>query len=269
MSPFLFADREYQCVGQWEEDGRLYTYAKRRDIPGYECFVGQVDSNGTIFLMEGGIDCKRGLRVSEYGMKLKKQSKKHRFCYFRKTLWVSLSGICNGILNNPSVPWFIPTELPKFSVIDREVAPSKSWNSLTNPPRISIISEQDIEDLSTKPWQPMTGESPKQTVSPKIFEPINILFLHVTIFREIFKRLFNWPENILDPCQKNCRNIFLCKPGLNIFLQPSATREKTFFSFRWGEYWQWRGKSYYFRGVDLCSCLHCGVVRTLEKSTRI
>merc|ERR1711944_350272 len=37
----IYDDREYQCFGQWEEDGLLYTFTKRRDIPNvYECFVG-------------------------------------------------------------------------------------------------------------------------------------------------------------------------------------------------------------------------------------
>ena len=38
----MCADREYLCLGQWEEDGLLYTYTRRLDLPGYECFVGQV-----------------------------------------------------------------------------------------------------------------------------------------------------------------------------------------------------------------------------------
>ena len=38
----MLADRSYQCLGQWEEEGLTYTYTQRTDIPGYECFVGQV-----------------------------------------------------------------------------------------------------------------------------------------------------------------------------------------------------------------------------------
>ena len=34
-------------LGQWEEDGLLYTFTQRRDLPGYECFVGQVMSSVT------------------------------------------------------------------------------------------------------------------------------------------------------------------------------------------------------------------------------
>lgn len=72
------ADREYQCLGQWEEDGHLFTYAKRRDVDNnsHECFVGSVDDKGQLFLIEAGVDCKRGLRVTEYGMKLRKKGKR-------------------------------------------------------------------------------------------------------------------------------------------------------------------------------------------------
>ncbi len=32
-------EREYRCLGNWEEDGILYTYTQRRDMPGHQCFV--------------------------------------------------------------------------------------------------------------------------------------------------------------------------------------------------------------------------------------
>ncbi len=35
----LFTEREYRCLGNWEEDGVLYTFTQRRDMPGYQCFV--------------------------------------------------------------------------------------------------------------------------------------------------------------------------------------------------------------------------------------
>jgi len=67
-------DREYLCLGQWEEDGLMYTYTKRLDVPGYECFVGQADGRGEVTLAEGGADCRRGLRVQHQGMTLTKRS---------------------------------------------------------------------------------------------------------------------------------------------------------------------------------------------------
>ena len=88
--PFLFLDRTYQCFGQWEEDGLLYTYTRRRDLPNiYECFVGgssmvasdRLGTNGNstsqrkISIIESGFNCKRGLNVNEYGMPLTKKRK--------------------------------------------------------------------------------------------------------------------------------------------------------------------------------------------------
>ena len=88
---YILPDREYQCFGQWEEDGLLYTYTKRRDVPNvYECFVGgstmaKADANlggkenetskRKISIIESGYNCKRGLNVHEYGMPLTKQRK--------------------------------------------------------------------------------------------------------------------------------------------------------------------------------------------------
>ncbi len=89
----LLLEREYQCLGQWEEDGQLFAYTRRRDLissvsGAFECFVGRAGNNynnnsssssdddgSEIFLMEGGANCRRGLRVEEFGMRLTRQSK--------------------------------------------------------------------------------------------------------------------------------------------------------------------------------------------------
>ena len=39
---FSSSDREYLCLGKWEEDGLLYTYTRRIHNPRHECFVGRV-----------------------------------------------------------------------------------------------------------------------------------------------------------------------------------------------------------------------------------
>merc|ERR1719414_2517698 len=104
----IYDDREYQCFGQWEEDGLLYTFTKRRDIPNvYECFVGGSSmvtsdkfgsqrSNKTkerkISIIESGFNCRRGLNVNAFGMPLTKK----RNCY--------------GVSNiEGEHPWFVPT----------------------------------------------------------------------------------------------------------------------------------------------------------------
>lgn len=68
-------EREYQCLGQWEEEGRLYAMTYRRDIHTYECFVGIIKPNGEVFIKEAGPVCSRGVNPEVLGMKLQKKGK--------------------------------------------------------------------------------------------------------------------------------------------------------------------------------------------------
>jgi hypothetical protein len=63
-------EREYRCLGQWEEDGLMYTYTQRRDVGTYECFVGSIISNNEIHIKEAGDHCQRNIDPMHYGMKL-------------------------------------------------------------------------------------------------------------------------------------------------------------------------------------------------------
>lgn len=72
-----FPEREYRCLGEWREDGLIYTYTERRDMIGYECFVGLVTAKGDIYLREAGSNCERGQEPLKYGMRLTQVSK----CY--------------------------------------------------------------------------------------------------------------------------------------------------------------------------------------------
>ncbi len=74
---FNFPEREYRCLGQWTEDGLIYTYTERRDAIGHECFVGLVTAKGDIYLREAGGNCERGQEPLKYGMRLSQVSK----CY--------------------------------------------------------------------------------------------------------------------------------------------------------------------------------------------
>lgn len=64
------AEREYQCLGQWEEEGRVYALTYRRDIHTYECFVGVIKPGGVVFIKEAGARCSRGVQPEVLGMKL-------------------------------------------------------------------------------------------------------------------------------------------------------------------------------------------------------
>ncbi|KAG7170638.1 hypothetical protein Hamer_G013454 [Homarus americanus] len=77
-APILPAEREYQCLGQWEEEGRLYALTYRRDIRIYECFVGVIKPQGVVFIKEAGSHCSRGIRPEVLGMKLHRKEKQQQ-----------------------------------------------------------------------------------------------------------------------------------------------------------------------------------------------
>lgn len=72
----IYEEREYRCLGQWEEKGVVYVYTQRRDIDAYECFVGVMNSDKKIFIKEAGEHCQRNLNPYKHGMELHK----HAFC---------------------------------------------------------------------------------------------------------------------------------------------------------------------------------------------
>jgi len=69
------SEREYRCLGQWSENGLVYTYTYRRDVGTYECFVGEIVSNTEIFIKEAGEHCARGSEPLNSGMKLERNGK--------------------------------------------------------------------------------------------------------------------------------------------------------------------------------------------------
>lgn len=72
----IYEERTYECLGEWEENGLHYTYTKRKDVGGYECFVGaKVDNIDKIFLKEGGENCDRQVDPYKYGMEMNKIGK--------------------------------------------------------------------------------------------------------------------------------------------------------------------------------------------------
>ena len=71
----VYEEREYRCFGQWQEDGLVYTYTERRDIPGNECFVGVTIDDDRNIVTEAGQNCERGHQPEKYGMTLHRQAK--------------------------------------------------------------------------------------------------------------------------------------------------------------------------------------------------
>jgi len=73
----IYQEREYKCLGLWTDKGLTYTYTERRDIFGYECFVGVIINEAELFIKEAGENCQRDVEPLRLGMKLTRQA----MCY--------------------------------------------------------------------------------------------------------------------------------------------------------------------------------------------
>lgn len=69
----FFVDREYKCLGQWQENGFTYTFTQRKHVGTYECFVGAPLSENEFMIREAGRHCDRSMDA--LGMVLTKKSK--------------------------------------------------------------------------------------------------------------------------------------------------------------------------------------------------
>ncbi|XP_043466146.1 uncharacterized protein LOC122501008 [Leptopilina heterotoma] len=73
----LYEERSYLCLGQWEENGVMYTYTMRNDTKTKECFVGLIINDEEIYIKEAGDHCIRNIIPKEQGMRLYKKGQ----CY--------------------------------------------------------------------------------------------------------------------------------------------------------------------------------------------
>ncbi|KAF8782355.1 hypothetical protein HNY73_012651 [Argiope bruennichi] len=135
----VYEEREYRCLGSWEEDGVLFTYTQRRDMDGFQCFSGKVLRNGEeAFIKEAGDSCIRGEDPLIYGMKIIKQSSCPQLAP------------ANFVPMRP--PWKpmtyapppLPTGVPKL--------PNRP-----SPSRDPYWYHTATEQPTTKPWKPITG----------------------------------------------------------------------------------------------------------------
>lgn len=115
MQKEIYEEREYRCLGQWEEGGVTYTYTQRKDVGTYECFVGSIISDNEIYIKEAGKHCERDIDPLRLGMKL-----------LRK-------GAQEGSTVSPDLQR--PTE--RYTTSRRPPPPTKPWKPITAPPRQS------------------------------------------------------------------------------------------------------------------------------------
>jgi hypothetical protein len=71
----VLEEREYRCLGNWEEDSILYTYTARKDMAGHQCFAGKINRSGEeAFIKEAGESCVRGEDPLLVGMNITKEA---------------------------------------------------------------------------------------------------------------------------------------------------------------------------------------------------
>jgi hypothetical protein len=70
----VYEEREYRCLGKFADRGLTYTYTERRDVLGYECFVGVIINDGELFIKEAGEHCQRDVEPLRLGMKVTRQA---------------------------------------------------------------------------------------------------------------------------------------------------------------------------------------------------
>ncbi|XP_039298510.1 uncharacterized protein LOC111045173 isoform X2 [Nilaparvata lugens] len=137
----LREERDYRCLGQWEEDGLMYTYTQRRDIGTYECFVGSIISDTEIYIKEAGEHCERSVNPLHLGMKLTNKGK-------------CTDGQHNPI---PSDTGFRQTPYPPHPTMwhsTRQPYVTKPWKPITAPPRIrnEVLNGGHVSTHATNPF---------------------------------------------------------------------------------------------------------------------
>lgn len=131
----VYEEREYRCLGSWEEDGTTFTYTERRDIPGFQCFSGKIIRSGEeAYIKEAGESCIRGESPLLYGMKITKQAS------------------CNTPLLSPA---YVPAPAPPRK------APSHPASPMVPPLHPNTHDpywyHAETQHPGTKPWKPVTG----------------------------------------------------------------------------------------------------------------
>ncbi|XP_017782762.1 PREDICTED: uncharacterized protein LOC108567065 isoform X2 [Nicrophorus vespilloides] len=112
----VYEEREYRCLGHWDENNLLYTYTQRHDVADgtYECFVGSIISDKDIFIKEAGEHCQRKIDPMRYGMNL-----------FNEGTQGLYSCIGKGFTTQrpmPTKPWNINVSFPTIQDTDNSIS---------------------------------------------------------------------------------------------------------------------------------------------------
>lgn len=175
----IYEEREYRCLGQWEEKGVVFVYTQRRDIDAYECFVGVMMSDKKIFIKEAGEHCQRNLNPYKHGMEL------HKMAYCNdvsepKTM-LSPSEIPTETVdrNSNSIPRLITTTSTMKNLI-HVLSPSDSESTSSHSENSVEYGESPNQDPKTKDND--RSSKPKQTQSAGSTNTCNLLLLLLAVY---------------------------------------------------------------------------------------
>ncbi|XP_003742687.1 uncharacterized protein LOC100901396, partial [Galendromus occidentalis] len=74
-STHIYEEREYNCLGNWDEDGITYSFTHRRDVHEFQCFSGKIIRGGEeAYIREAGESCSRGEDPFIFGMRVTRYS---------------------------------------------------------------------------------------------------------------------------------------------------------------------------------------------------
>ncbi|XKL65945.1 hypothetical protein PGB90_009365 [Kerria lacca] len=156
----IYEDREYKCLGQWQENGLTYTFTQRKYTGTYECFVGNVISESKFLIREAGTHCERNKNSLMPGMILEQKSS----CIENRTS----STIGSFVPTTQSVP--ITVTSSKYTS-KRLPPPTKSWRPILN---------------TTRPQTPSRNKNSNPNNGVKHNVPSYLLLLFTCIYYEIF-----------------------------------------------------------------------------------
>ncbi|XP_044741758.1 uncharacterized protein LOC123302749 [Chrysoperla carnea] len=124
----VYEERQYKCLGQWEENGLLYTYTQRIDLAPsfYECFVGSIISDKQINIMEAGEQCQRLKNPLDYGMKLYKQGACYGTHPSPKPVMPLDNNNASNHLTTQSTNYWTPTSVTPYTEFDNGISSSAS-----------------------------------------------------------------------------------------------------------------------------------------------
>ncbi|XP_022235046.1 uncharacterized protein LOC106475142 [Limulus polyphemus] len=172
--------REYRCLGNWEENGVLYTYTQRRDSPGFQCFSGKVLRNGEeAYIKEVGQNCLRGEDPFLYGIKVTRDAT----CPLNpltsylptRTPWRPSPKVQSPKQPLTVTPSFRPTRWPwnpPHSTQPTQLNTPGLTHERNRPPWRPYLTQRPKNDLrfghqpTRQPWRPPRATQPPQKNYP-------------------------------------------------------------------------------------------------------